>query len=98
MVGDSFRKDINWIGIIEEPCPGTDRFHIINDAFHDMDRAQRHEEPSRTLCFLANYAILEWNAFIKMTGLKATRPKTRQNSVTSLQAFTSICSYGNSQI
>jgi len=98
MVGGSFRNDINRIGIIEESGPGTNCLHILNDAFHDVNRAQRHEESARPLCFLANHAILERNTFIKMASLKSTRPETRQNGVTSLQAFTSMRSYANSQI
>src|SRR5579864_7760339 len=69
---------------------GTNRFHICNDALHDMDRAQCHKEASRPLGFLTNHAVLERNTFIEIAGLKASRSKACQDSVTPAQTCSSI--------
>src|SRR5437588_2910654 len=97
-MGYSFRDDVYRIRIVEESSTGTDGFHIFNDAFHDMDRAQRHKEAARSLRLLTNHAIFEWDAFIKIAGLKAPRAKTRQDGIAVLQTISPVRGSSNGQI
>src|SRR5437763_12743250 len=97
-MGYSFRDDVYRIRIVEETSMRTDGFHIFNDAFHDMDRAQRHKEAPRSLRLLANHAIFEWDAFIKIAGLKASGAKTRQDGIAVLQTFSPVRGSSDSQI
>src|SRR5436305_9853979 len=98
VMGYGFRDDVYRIRIVEEASMGTGGFHIFNDAFHDMDRPQRHKEAARSLCLLANHAIFEWDAFIKIAGLKASRAKTRQDGIAVLQTFSPVRGSSDSQI
>src|SRR5437016_10184514 len=89
-MGYGFRDDVYQIRIVEEASTGTHSFHIFNDAFHDIDRAQRHKESARSLGLLANHTIFERDAFIKIASLKASRAKTRQDGITILQTFSPL--------
>src|SRR5256885_6455788 len=97
-MGYGFRDDVYRIRIVEEASTGTDGFHIFNDAFHDMDRAQRHKEAARSLRLLANHAIFKGDAFIKIASLKASRAKTRQDGIAVLQTFSPVRGSSDSQI
>src|SRR2546421_8260305 len=97
-MGYGFRDDVYRIRIVEEASMRTHSFHIFNDTFHDMDRAQRHKEASRSLRLLANHTIFEWDAFIKIASLKASRAKTCQDGIAVLQTFAPIRGSSNGQI
>ena len=90
MVGDGLRNDVHRVGVVIEASVGADNFHIFNDAFRHMNGAQRHKESTRPLSLLANYAVFEWHAFVKIAGLKASGTETRQDGITILQALTPI--------
>src|SRR5437588_9409981 len=97
-MGYGFRDNVYRIRIVEEASMRTHSFHIFNDTFHDMDRPQRHKEAARSLRLLANHAIFEWDAFIKIAGLKASRAKTRQDGIAVLQTFSPVRGSSNGQI
>src|SRR2546421_12932078 len=97
-MGYGFRDDVYRIRVVEEASTGTDGFHIFNDTFHDMDRAQRHKEAPRSLSLLANHAIFEWDGFIKIASLKASRAKTRQDGIAVLQTVSPVRGSSNDQI
>src|SRR2546421_8541669 len=63
-----------------------------------MDRPQRHKEAARSLRLLANHAIFEWDAFIKIAGLKASRAKTRQDGIAVLQTFSPVRGSSDGQV
>src|SRR2546430_4385459 len=95
MMGHGLGDDIDGVGVIEEPCIGTHLLHILDDAFHDVDCSQRHEEAAGSLRFLSNHAMLERNAFVKVTRLEPAGPETCQDGITSLQSFAPICGSSN---
>src|SRR5437588_12712596 len=97
-MGHGLRDDVHRIRIVEEASTRTDGLHIFDDAFHDMNRTQRHKEASGSLRLLANHTILEWDTFIKIASLEASRAKTRQNGVAPLQAFSAVRGSPDGQI
>src|SRR5262245_33480345 len=54
MVRHRLRDDVDRIGVVEEPRPGTDGLHFRDDVLHDVDGAQRHEEAAGPLRLLAD--------------------------------------------
>src|SRR5438067_7522812 len=76
----------------------TDLLHIFNDAFRDSDRAQGHKETAWPLCFLADHAMFERNAFIQMASLKPSGSKTRQDCIAVQQTFSPLRSSRDRQI
>ena len=98
MMSNSFRDNIHRVSIVEKPGIGTNSFHVRNNTFRDMDRAQSHKEAAGSLRLLTDHAMFERNTFIKIARLKTTRSKTSQNSITPLQTFTPVGSNCHSDI
>src|SRR6266516_683503 len=98
VVRHSFRDEIDRIGVIEEPGVGTDRLYILDDTFHNLYRAQRHEEAARSLRFLANDAMFERNALVEIASLEAAGLEACQNGVTPLESFPALRGSSDRQI
>src|SRR5258706_6425090 len=98
MVGDGLGDDIDGVGVIEKPSVGAYLLHILDNAFHDVNRTQRHEKAAGSLCFLSDHTVLKWNTLIKIACLKAPRAETCQHGITSLQPFAPIGSSCNGQV
>src|SRR6185312_7853131 len=98
MMSYGLGNEIDGIRVIEKSRMRADRLHVLDDAFHDVNRSQRHEEAAGPLRFLSNHAVFKWNALVKIACLKASRSETCQYGITISQSCAPIRGSCNGQV
>ncbi len=98
MVGDGFRHQIDGVSVVKQVRPRAHLLHILDDALHGVDRAQRHEKAARSLRLLPDDAVLERYALVEVPRLKTARPEAGQHGVAVAQAGTPVGGGGDCQV
>ncbi len=98
VMGHRLRDDVDRIGVVEEPRARAHRLHVLDDAAHDVNGAQRHEEAARTLRLLADDAVLERDRLVEVARLKAPNPEARQHRVAARQTLAPVGGGGDGQV
>jgi hypothetical protein len=81
VVADGLRHHVDRVRVVEDPRARARDRHVVQDALHHVDRAQRHEEAARPLGLLPDHAVRERDALVEHARLEATGPVAREHRV-----------------
>ena len=86
VVGHRLGDDVDRVRVVEDPRARARDRHVVEDALHHVDRAQRHEEAARPLGLLADHAVRERDPLVEHARLEAAGPVARQHGVAGVEA------------